>query len=388
MGIYNRIFPGTPSGRLSLPTPRQDELQRTTLAIQALRAHVMVADQNNVIVALNPSVERMLRAAESDIRKELPAFSVERLLGSNMDVFHRNPGHQQRILAQLKAPHEAAVKIGGREFSLIATPLVSGTTRLGTVIEWQDLTETNALRAQEREQRAAERAKNDELAVITTALDSVSSNVMMADADGRIFFTNKSVQRLLKAAEADIRAVLPDFAADALIGRNFDVFHRNPAHQRNLLGRLTGPYEADIKVGVRRFRLTAAPVFGKDGARLATVVEWLDRTAELLMEQDVENTIQAAIHGELDARIDNRAYHGFLGKIAGGVNQLLDVFDGVLKDAGGALHAMARGDLCRKIDRDYLGRYAALKADVNATIERLQSVVRDIGSATAEVRNV
>ena len=39
----------------------------------------------------NDAVLGMLRQAETDIRKELPAFSVEGPQGRNFDVFHKNP---------------------------------------------------------------------------------------------------------------------------------------------------------------------------------------------------------------------------------------------------------------------------------------------------------
>jgi methyl-accepting chemotaxis protein len=387
MGIYSRFLMGSAAGTIKVETAPA-AAQRVSMALAALRAHVMLADENNVIVSMNPSVERMLRGAEQDIRKELPDFAVDRLLGSSMDLFHRHPERQRQVLAQLSSPHEATVRIGGREFSLLATPLFEAGTRVGTVVEWQDLTETRALRKRELDQQRAEQIKNEELGVITAALDSVSSNVMMADNEGRIFFANKAVLKLLKNAEDDVRRVLPGFSVDGLVGRNFDSFHAHPAHQRNLLGSLTGPHEADIKVGVRRFRLTAAPVSGKDGKRLATVVEWQDRTAELQMEGDVEHAISAAIRGDLDARIDNRAYHGFLGKVAGGINQLLDAFDTVLKDTGASLHALAKGDLRKKIERAYAGRYDLLKTDLNGTVDKLCSVVRDINAATGEVKHI
>ncbi len=34
-----------------------------------------------------------------------------------------------------------------------------------------------------------------------------------------------------------------------IVGASFDVFHRNPSHQRNMLGSLTGVHRAKIKVG-------------------------------------------------------------------------------------------------------------------------------------------
>lgn len=388
MGIYQRLFSGVPEGLPEAIVVQSSKEIRSTECMRVLKAHVMVADSNNVIVGMNVSVERMLRHAEAAIRKELPAFSVDTLIGSSMDVFHRHPAHQSAILAKLTAAHEANIRMGGREFSLVATPVFHDGERLGTVIEWQDHTDANELKRRQAELQAAEEARARELGIITTALNFVSSNVMMADNDGKIFFANRAVVQLLKQAETDIRKQLPAFSADALIGQSFDSFHRNPAHQRNVLSRLREPFEADIAIGVRRFHLLATPVFGGTGERLATVVEWQDRTDELLMEVDVETTIKAAINGELGLRINDASYSGFIGKMGGSINQLLDVFDRVLKDAGDTLNAMARGNLRKKISNSYQGRYHALKQDINSTIDRLHEVVNGIDSATTEVKNV
>jgi methyl-accepting chemotaxis protein len=134
--------------------------------------------------------------------------------------------------------------------------------------------------------------------------------------------------------------------------------------------------------------LTATPVFGADDKRLGTVVEWQDRTAELLMEAAVENTIKAAISGDLDTRIAQQGFSSFLDKIATGINQLLDIFNRVLSDAETALGAMAEGNLCRKIGNEYQGRYHGLKADINTTIDKLFNVVREIDDATNSVRQI
>ncbi|KQR71543.1 hypothetical protein ASG03_03385 [Rhizobium sp. Leaf341] len=63
------------------------------LALEALQANVMVADAKLNITYMNPSVLELLKEAEDDLRKELPRFSVGTLIGSNIDVFHKNPAH-------------------------------------------------------------------------------------------------------------------------------------------------------------------------------------------------------------------------------------------------------------------------------------------------------
>lgn len=85
-------------------------------AVEALRTNVMLADKNLNITYLNPAVRSLLESAEADLRSELPNFSVDRLVGSNIDIFHKNPSHQRNLLAALNKPHSATIRVGGRAF--------------------------------------------------------------------------------------------------------------------------------------------------------------------------------------------------------------------------------------------------------------------------------
>lgn len=106
------------------------------------------------------------------------------------------------------------------------------------------------------------------------ATDSLTANVMVADADLNITYVNDAVVAFLKEAEADIQKDLPRFSVAALVGSNIDIFHKNPAHQRQMLAHLDRVHRATIRVGGRAFDLTATPLKDKKGQRLGTAVEW------------------------------------------------------------------------------------------------------------------
>jgi methyl-accepting chemotaxis protein len=113
-----------------------EHLSAKVLALDALRTNVMIADSRLNIVYMNPSVRDLLLEAEADLKKELPRFSVDTLIGSNIDVFHKNPSHQRGMLAQLKQRHSATISVGKRVFDLLVTPLMKGSRRVGFVVEW------------------------------------------------------------------------------------------------------------------------------------------------------------------------------------------------------------------------------------------------------------
>ncbi|MFW0777076.1 MAG: methyl-accepting chemotaxis protein [Rickettsiales bacterium] len=135
------------------------------------------------------------------------------------------------------------------------------------------------------------------------ALDTCTANVMMADADYNISYFNESLTSFLQEAESDIQKDLPGFKTEGLIGRNIDVFHKNPAHQRGMLDKLSDTYKTSILVGGRSFNLVANPIFGANNERLGTVVEWQDGIAVGMAE--AINKSQAVIEFRPDGTIIN-----------------------------------------------------------------------------------
>ncbi len=113
----------------------------TLMAADVVTANLMVADENLNILYMNSAVISLLKEAEADIRTDLPRFSVASLIGSNIDVFHKNPSYQRKMLEGLSATHPATIRVGGRTFDLVATPLRGKDgKRAGTVVEWADAT--------------------------------------------------------------------------------------------------------------------------------------------------------------------------------------------------------------------------------------------------------
>jgi len=115
---------------------------RIRVALDNVTSSVMMADTGGNIIYVNDSVVDMLTAAQDDIRIDLPNFDASTLMGTNIDGFHKDPSHQQRLLEGLKQRFSSKINIGPRTFTLIAAPVVdSNGTRLGSVVEWGDITE-------------------------------------------------------------------------------------------------------------------------------------------------------------------------------------------------------------------------------------------------------
>jgi methyl-accepting chemotaxis protein len=216
---------------------------------------------------------------------------------------------------------------------------------------------------------------------VVQALNKANTNVMIADNSNTIIFMNDTVMAMMQGNEVELRKVLPQFIARNLIGQNIDVFHKNPAHQRNVLAALTTSHRAQIQVGSLTFGLTANPIVDKRGQRIGTVVEWFDRTAEVGVENEVAALVGAAAHGDFSQRINPQGKTGFFGTLSTGMNKLMDTSEQGLTDVAELLDAFAGGDLTHRIVRDYEGLFGQVKNSANTTAENLTRVIGEVSAA-------
>ncbi|MDP3293850.1 MAG: methyl-accepting chemotaxis protein [Nevskia sp.] len=359
------------------------ETARVKQGLDVVVTNVMIADADLNVVYVNHSIKEMLVVAESDIRKDVPSFSAARVIGTNIDTFHKKPSYQRNMLANMTSTHNAKLVLGGRTFSLILNPINGAANeRLGYVVEWKDMTAELAAAAREAERQALERKLADENLRIKNALDNVSSNVMIANNERDIVYMNSSVMTMMVGNEAELRKTLPSFDTRKLIGGTIDQFHKNPAHQMHMLAALRSTHRAEIKVGGLTFGLIANPIVNDKGERLGTVVEWKDRTLEVSVENEIASIVGAAANGDFTQRIEMDGKDGFFKMLGDNLNQLLETSSLGLEDVVRVLSALAKGDLTETISNEYHGTFGQMKDDANATVAQLTEIITQIKVAT------
>jgi len=117
------------------------ESSRIKQALDNSSTNVMVADIDNNIIYVNPALVSMFSGIENDIRRDLPDFNINNIIGQNIDQFHKNPSHQINLVKNLSSTHNAEFVVGGRNMAFTANPIIGDDNeRLGTVVEWLDRT--------------------------------------------------------------------------------------------------------------------------------------------------------------------------------------------------------------------------------------------------------
>jgi len=222
---------------------------------------------------------------------------------------------------------------------------------------------------------------------IKQALDNVSSSVMVADNNLDIIYMNDTVYELFTNAEADIQKDLPNFKADQLLGANIDQFHKKPEHQRAMLAGLNTTVKASLIIGGRHMDFVANPVKNDEGQRIGIVVEWLDITHEVQIEQEIATIVENVKAGQLDSRIEMADKEGFFETLSAGINELTDGIDYAFSDVSRTMQSMATGDLSNRIDSDYQGVYLECKNSINSSIDKIAEIVGQVNESAGFINN-
>ena len=332
-------------------------------------SNVLMCDRNFMVTYINKAALSKLKALESEIRKVLPAFSVDKIVGTCIDTYHKVPDMQRRLLSDPRnLPHKADIQLGPLTLALTVSAIVSDSgDYLGNTLEWEDVTQ----------KRKAER----DMTILKNSLDNSTSNVLMCDRNLMVTYINKAALGKLKALESEIRKVIPAFNADKIVGTCIDQFHKVPDMQRRLLADPKNlPHRAEIKLGPLTLSLIVSAIVSESGEYLGNTLEWADVTAQKKAQVEVDRLITAAAAGQLGERINAEEFDGFFKSLSQGVNKMLDAVVTPLHEAQEVLKSLAANDLTKSMTGAYQGEFEQMKASLNSALGNLSStmtLVRD-----------
>jgi PAS domain S-box-containing protein len=114
---------------------------RIRAAIDVSDAKIMIADPAGIIVYANAAAQKLFRDYAGEVRKRLPHFDPDKIIGSSYDAYHRDPKRTQEIIQQMTSAHRTTIQFGDRTFTFVANPIFLDSKRVGTSVEWRDVTE-------------------------------------------------------------------------------------------------------------------------------------------------------------------------------------------------------------------------------------------------------
>lgn len=208
------------------------------------------------------------------LRHLLPV-DPDKIVGTSIDLFHKDPSHQRKLLSDpANLPHTARIGLGDEVLDLHITP-IAAVGRRRAALTWNVVTE--AVRADRETKR------------LLQMIDKMPLNVMTCDpSNWSINYANQTSINTIRALEQ----YLP-IKADQLLGSSIDVFHKNPSHQHRLLSDPANlPHVANIKLGPETLRLDVSAMVDDSGVYLGPMVTWSVVTEATRMAESVTSLVE------------------------------------------------------------------------------------------------
>ncbi|MBR0556964.1 methyl-accepting chemotaxis protein [Ciceribacter sp. L1K23] len=291
-------------------------------ALETVSANIMIADAKLNITYMNPAVRTLLKEAEADLKKELPRFDTATLIGSNIDIFHKNPTHQRGMLSALRNQHRATIWVGHHAFDLIVTPLKKGDKIEGFVVEWAN---------------AAQRLLNLDFCNQLKAISRAQA-VIEFQTDGTIMTANENFTKTTGYSTAEI------------IGKNHRIFVAK------------GP-EGDAEYDELWADLR------NNQPRIGDIVRYHKNGQQIFLNASYNPITDE--HGKVVKIVK------FATDVSGRVQAVNTI--------GDALVELAGGNLTVHLDRAFTKEFEPLRNNMNEAVKKLGEAMADVSRSTDQI---
>ena len=169
------------------------EMLRIKTALDATSMNIRIADTDGNLIYLNPALTNTLKQIQDEIRKKVPTFDANNMLGKSVGVFYDDPQAAVERLKNLRVERQSDIVIGGRQYWLITNPIFNTHgVQEGTVGQWID--KTDELRT-EKEVTAL---------VTAAAAGDLSHRIDLTDKTGFFLSLSQSVNQMVETTDGVI----------------------------------------------------------------------------------------------------------------------------------------------------------------------------------------
>jgi methyl-accepting chemotaxis protein len=311
----------------------------------------MRADRENVIRYINPASLRTLKKLE-----HLLPCKVDEIVGKSVDIFHKDPTYQRRLLNDPKnLPRQADIRLGPETLNLMVSAMYDADKNyVGAMVSWDIITE--------RVQAAAD--VNGQISAIKK-----SQAVIEFHMDGTILTANDNFLRTMGYSLDEIKGQHHRMFAEEGFGNSAE--YREFWAKLNRGEYLAGEYKRVAKGG-REVWLQASynPIMDQNGKPFKVVKYATDITEQVKTRHEIEEMAkrEKAAAQELKVKVD----------------RILTV-----------VSAAARGDLSQEIavrGEDAIGQMgeglAKFFTDLRSSIGSIGQTAISLSSASEELTTV
>src|SRR5450830_1713613 len=308
---------------------REHALLAIKSAMDGSSAAIMMVDRDFIVTYVNEASNALFTENAAEFKQAFPSFDASKIVGTCIDVFHKNPEHQRKMLADTsRLPFKTDIKVSSLTIALYVTAVYDEQKNyIGNTLEWRDVT---ALRTREIEDFDSRVQKE--------AIDRFQGAIDLS-LDGIILSANETYQKILGYTNSE------------LVGQHVSLvleptFAKSPEYQAMWAKITNGEYVSGqykrIGKGGKEVWIQAyySPIKDMSGKIYKIANYVIDVTEQTLRNNDFESQIKVISHNQAVIEFTPQ------GKIIGVNKNFLDVVGYSENELLGQHHSML-------VDRDY-----------------------------------
>ncbi len=345
--------------------------------IEDTPANIILADREFNITYVNPATIKNL----TPLAHLLP-IPLDQLVGTNIDVFHKNPAVQRGIINNpANLPHRAPIQLGDQKLELMVNAVYDGNGGvLGTMVTWDFID--------------PEKIKLEELAQDNKGkLDAISRSqaVIEFEMDGTIRDANDNFCNALGYTQKEI------------VGRHHSMFVEDSYRQSNdyrtfwdTLNR--GEFQSAEFKRVRKdgspiwIQASYNPIFDADGNPVKVVKFATDITMQVIAREEIAKLIEKASNGDLTARADAGKLSGEFLESVESINKLVSNVCDTMRQVSSAVEQIDDGASQVTGSSQQLSEGASEQAasleETSSSLEEMAAMTRTNASNAAQVNEL
>lgn len=309
-----------------------DSSLRLRKAVKSVSTPVMFLDNDDRISYLNPAAIEMFSVAKNDIKINYPTYSEDSLVGT---IIHLICTFPEQITTEIKQH----IHIHNRTYDIYAAPAENKFgAHLGTVIEWNDITD----HLQEQKEMDEFKQEIQEVVNATTKGDFTRR----LNTKGKKSFLKNLAEGINKIGDVSQHGFSE--IKQSIIALS----------EGDLSKRIEGEYQGEF---------------------LEIKTSLNDTMNQLsLILNDIKKNVHQISNGDFSDLIDTNNKKGFILELVTGINSISTVTEKGLSEIRQSIIALSEGDLSKRIEGEYQGEFLKIKTSFNNTLNQLSTILNDI----------
>lgn len=217
-------------------------------------------------------------------------------------------------------------------------------------------------------------------------MSMITANLLMLNEEFKVVALSASMQVFFQRHQDKLRQVIPDFDANRLIGKPFNLLVIFGKYLRfSADKKTTGFLEFDVAGIV--IRLRSKKILDELGNVKSYLFELEDRTEQTVVIKQISSAIDAMKNGDFSSRITAESFDADLMEIKNDINSAMDRLAITLEVIVSVIVAQSNGNMTNKLTGVYYGKFKELQIVMNESVQLISSVLKQTQDASNIVHN-